>query len=98
MTTLTQTRSVLSLLWQTLRLVGRHFLPFFATGGIPWAVFSLIPILLGQEQTFAELKRAQVPLSLELLYPFAWAVLYGALVFPLVNGALTWAAAQALQG
>ena len=39
MTTLTQPRSVLSLLWQTLRLVGRHFLPLFAIGGIPWCVF-----------------------------------------------------------
>ena len=98
MTTLTQPRTVPSLLWQTLRLLGRHFLPLFAIGGLPWAVFSLIPILLGQEQSLADLQRAQVPLSLELLYPFAWAVLYGALVFPLVNGALVYASAQALQG
>ena len=78
MTTLTPPRSSLSLLWQTFCLSGRHFLPLFAIGGLPWAVFALIPILLGQEQTFADLKRAQVPLSLEQLYPFAWAVLYGA--------------------
>jgi hypothetical protein len=98
MTILTQTRSVLSLLWQTLRLLGRHFLPLFAIGGIPWAVFALIPILLGQDQTLGDLKRAQVPISWDLLYPFLWAYLYALLLFPLVNGALVQATAQALQG
>ena len=97
MTTLTQTRSVLSLLWQTLRLTGRHFLPLFAIGGIPWAIFSLIPILLGQPQTLNDLKRAQVPITWDLLYPFLWAYLYALLLFPLVNGALVQATAQALQ-
>ena len=97
MTTLTPPRSSLSLLWQTFCLSGRHFLPLFAIGGLPWAVFALIPMALGQEQTFADLKYAQPPLSLEQLYPFAWAVLYGALFFPLVNGALVQATAQALQ-
>ncbi|MCC7264231.1 MAG: hypothetical protein IT369_17105 [Candidatus Latescibacteria bacterium] len=98
MTTLTQPRSVLSLLWQTLRLTGRHFLPLFAIGGIPWAVFSLIPILLGQPQTLGDLKRAQVPITWDLLYPFLWAYLYALLLFPLANGALVHATAQALQG
>ena len=98
MTTLTQPSTVPRLLWQTLRLTGRHFLPLFAIGGIPWAVFALIPILLGQDQSFADLRNSQVPVTLEQLYPFGWAMLYGAVVFPLVNGALAWASAQALQG
>jgi hypothetical protein len=97
MTTLTQTHSSLRLLWQTLRLSSRHFLPLFTIGGLPWALFALIPILLGQEHSFADLQRAQVPLSWELLYPFAWAVLYGAVFFPLVNGALVHATGQALE-
>lgn len=80
MATLTQTRSALSLLWQTLRFCGLHFLPPFAIDGLPWAVFALIPILLGQDQTFADLRNSQVPIALEQLYPFFWAVLYGALV------------------
>ena len=42
-------RSSFSLLWQTFRLCGRHSLPFFAIGGLPWAVFALISILLGQD-------------------------------------------------
>ena len=98
MTALTKLRTAPGLLWQTLRLTGRHFLPLFAIGGLPWAVFALIPLLLGQEQTFADLRFSPSPVAPEQLYPFTWAVLFGALVFPLVNGALTWAAAQALQG
>ncbi|MBI2505390.1 MAG: hypothetical protein HYW07_19430 [Candidatus Latescibacteria bacterium] len=76
MTTLTTLRLLLHLTWQTLRLSGRHFLPLFAIGGIPWAVFSLIPILLGQPQTLDDLKRAQIPITWDLLYPFLWAYLY----------------------
>ena len=98
MITLTKSRTVPSLLWQTLRVTGRHFLPLFAIGGLPWAVFSLMPILLGQPQTLGDLKRAQVPLTWDLLYPFLWAYLYALLLFPMVNGALVQATAQALQG
>lgn len=55
------------------------------------------PHSAGQEQTFAPLLNSQAPVALEQLYPFLWAVLYASLVFPLVNGALAWAASQALQ-
>ena len=97
MTTLTKPRRVPDLLWQTLRLTGRHFLPLFAISGLPWAVFALIPILLGQDQTLNDLKRAQVPITWDLLYPFLWAYLYALVLVPLVNGALVQATAQALQ-
>jgi hypothetical protein len=86
-----------SLLWQTLRLTSRHFLPLFAIGGLPWAIVALITILLGQEQTLNDLKRTQVPLTWDLLYPFLEAYLYALLFFPQVNGAPVQATAQALQ-
>lgn len=58
---------------------------------------TLIPLLLGQPHTLDDLQHAQGPISWELLFPFLWAFLYSLLVFPLANGALVQATAQALQ-
>ena len=50
MTTLTSLRTLLHLVWQTLRLYGQHFLPLFLIGGLPMLLYHLCLLALGHSQ------------------------------------------------
>jgi hypothetical protein len=94
MPALTRLLGIPELHLRTFGILGRHFAPLFAVGGLPWVAFALIPAFLGQPRTLADLVRARAPLSWELLQPFLWADLFGLAFFLLVNGSLVHAVAR----
>jgi hypothetical protein len=94
MTTLTQPRSSLSLLWQTFSLTGRHFLPLFLLGGLPGLLYQLLLHALGHPPPpKPDLESAQIlPPALRTF--FLWNLPNLFLLHPLVSGALVAAVGQ----
>jgi hypothetical protein len=94
MTALSTLRDLLCLLWQTLRLYGRHFLPLFLLGGLPGLLYQLLLHALGHAPPpRPDLESAQVlPPALRAF--FLWNLPNLLLLQPLVSGALVAAVGQ----
>jgi hypothetical protein len=91
---MTTLRSFLDLLWQTLRLYGRHFVPLFLLGGLPGLLYHLCLLGLGQAPPpKPDLESAQV-LPPALRSFFLWNLPNLFLLHPLFTGALVAAVGQ----
>lgn len=94
MTTLTNLHILLSLLWQTLRLYARHFLPLFLIGGLPGLLYALLLLALGHAApSKLDLESGEI-LTPALRTFFLWNLPNLLLLHPLVSGALVAAVAQ----
>lgn len=87
-------RDLLRLLWQTLRLYGRHFVPMFLIGGLPGLLYHLFLLALGQAPAPKPEPDATQILPPALRTFFLWNLPNLLLLGPLVNGALVAAAGQ----
>ena len=94
MTTLTKPRTVPSLLWQTLRLYARYFLPLFLVGSLPTLLYTLALLVLGHSAPpKMDLQAAEI-LSPALRQLFLWNLPSLLLLQPLCSGALVAAVGQ----
>jgi hypothetical protein len=85
------------ILWETIRIVGRHPLSILAIGCLPWIAVDVVAAFLGVEALGWEELKEGIPPSLKgtLLKWGLYQLVTGFVLYPLVEGALTRAMGEA---